>query len=207
MGLDISLYDGDQSAETPSLKYPDHYSNRGYLRSSYNNRGFNQVVGKLIGKDLYYIFDPIEPDYENDEEDAFYVPYPKEHLEQALDRAKEVLEELKEAPRIGMMTTSHNPFAKDHKWPNALEAMNIVKDFLEKEKEQAFSTLSGDFFLNKPLRVIAILPGKDFMGECMHIAYEYSEEIFQHYIQLAEIVIEFIENALTLKDPRIGWSA
>src|SRR5690349_4187817 len=76
MGLDIYLYDGnrnlhfneDENGKVPdkwwegdrskakSQKYPEHYCERTYLRSSYNGSGFDRVVGNLIDKDFYYIF-------------------------------------------------------------------------------------------------------------------------------------------------------
>jgi len=51
-GAEIS----EEQTEIDSEKYPDHMFKIGYMRSSYNSGGFNSVVKKIVGHDLYWLF-------------------------------------------------------------------------------------------------------------------------------------------------------
>lgn len=298
MGLDIYLYDGKNNIEEKSDKHPEHYCNKGYLRSSYNSGGFNSVVGSMIGKDLYYIFDPIENEYNEENEDSsWYVEYPKEHLEEALKRAKEVIYEIKNAPPYIVQTVMATDLYGDKPTPiqniddyQALQIFNLVRngekvtfkyEILENEilcyafipgvtetnnpcvhviykgedeidyncktipvcnkldglfknkinvtKKQAieifknhnekddsrigesnhsYRTKEGTFYLREPLKVYGFIPGVGILrNPAIHTIIKLQKEYLEHYVNQAEIVEEFIEKALTLDEPRIGWSS
>lgn len=293
MGLDISLYDWDKFVDEKSEKHPEHSCNKGYLRSSYNNSGFNNVVGTLIGKEMHYIFDPIEG--EEDEEGYLVHPvYSKEHLETALLRAMEVRDELAQALPFKTQTLSAgNVFDKTGFVPmhslHAFDAyvafkakltgqttdceeafthfnkdappiyavlegvdewntpafhivtkvwnepvvqtitcalshpgdctklrktvkkegvLSIFRDHEKDNQGKSYACYDGHFYLNKPLDAQAIVTGCDFLGQpALHVIHAVSEEYLHHYQKQADIIIEFIEKALTLKKPRIVWSA
>lgn len=201
MGLDIYLYNGEeQCEEVPSEKYSDHTCNKAYLRSSYNDSGFNSVVNNLIGKDLYYIFNPIESD------DSWIAPYSKDHLSMALSRAEEVYNELKEAPQIRVITESPTSLFSEHKNVTALDAVSIFKKESSRDNTgHSYSNGNGLFMMGSPIEVLAIVPGVGaFNLPSLHIIYKCD---LTYYIKMAEIVKEFIENALSLDDPRIAWSS
>jgi hypothetical protein len=46
----------EEQIEFDSDTYPEHMFKIGYMRSSYNSGGFNSVVSKLVGHDLYWLF-------------------------------------------------------------------------------------------------------------------------------------------------------
>lgn len=211
MGLDVYLTDGTESVEEKSDKYPEHYCNKGYLRSSYNSSGFNSVANQLIGKDMYYIFQPLEPSYtgnEEEDEDAFYVPYPKKHLKEALERAKEVIKEMKEAPPYRAMTVSaKNIFQQEDNVTTSSEALKIFQKELERNSQGGYQNREGYFFQGDPIEIVAAIPGIDtFNQPSVHLIYK-SEDGMKYYIEQAEIIREFIEKAISLEDPRIGWSS
>lgn len=71
-----------------------------------------------------------------------------------------------------------------------------------------YSNGKGDFFFDEPLEVLAIVPGTDtFERPVIHYVYEMEQGTIDHYVALAEVVEEFLETALRLDDPRIGWSS
>lgn len=292
MGLDIHLYDHNRVINEKSEKHPDHYCEKGYLRSSYNSSGFNSVVGNMIGKEMHYIFDPLD-DIETEDGDCISPIYPKEHLQGALLRAIEVRDELQHALPFKMETfSSVNIFDKvqyepirtmnpmmaydvfKQKWkketfPSESElfdyfneepfsvhavihgtgeknelsfhvvsklwnepfvqsfstslphatgekparcvghdgALSIFADH-EKDNRGNYSCFDGHFYLTHPLDVHGIVRGVDLFGKpALHLIYKVSDEYLDYYKQQADIIIEFIEKALTLEQPRIVWSS
>lgn len=237
MGLDIFLYDGKKEVNVKSDKYPEHYFHKGYLRSAYNDTGFNLFVNGLIGKDFYTIFEPVEPnDFSEDIKDKWtddewfdylHPVYPKEHLEGALLRVKEVIEELKTLPNYAIKTID---VYKDTPEMTKAEALKWI---VEREKEKGTYNYevrvpgngSGTAWVgfHSPMKVVALIPatgaseleigeignlfakvhGLDLSTRSVHVVYEV-EGLMDFYIAQAEICQEFIEYALTLKEPRIG---
>ena len=221
MGLDVYLLDGnkfntdvdetednymDAYIEEKSDKYPDNYNHKGYLRSSYNDSGYNRVVSNTIGKDLYYIFNPIFSESNNE---SYEIEPKKEELEKCLINAQEVLKELKSSREFGVINVSKNMFAPIMKNPPEKitneNVIKIVNEEYEKHKGSSYSNIKGDFFLDTPLEVVALIPGKDFLNrDTVFVVHKMSLE---YYIQETEIAIEFIEKALTLEQPIVHWSS
>ncbi|MGD9643992.1 MAG: hypothetical protein AB7V08_14840 [Elusimicrobiales bacterium] len=217
MGLDVYLYDGKtELGDVPSDKYPDHLFQKTYLRSSYNEAGFNSVVWALTGKEgLYYIFQPPQDEYE--------IPYSKEDLAACRGRALEVLEELKRARPLYVMTVGFNPFIpveryKDMTARKAVEVANKELDRVviceskgpesNRPKVIWYLTRDGHFFVSDPPKLVAAVPGVDALGmPAVHLVYEASDADKAWYIQATEIVVEFIDYAMTLDAPVLHWSA
>lgn len=225
MGLDVYLLDGakynidsdeneddgymDAYIEDPSDKYPEHGWNKGYLRSSYNDGGYNRVVGNLISKDLYYVFAPVL----DANDDSYQLRPTKEQLKECLERAQETLKELKVARPLGILSVHKNPFVdimKDK--PDEItkeDVINLVNKEYEKHSNSQFGSYSnakGDFFLNEPLKVVALIPGREelFNRDAVFAVYETD---LKYYLEASEVLIEFIEKALTLEVPIIHWSS
>lgn len=294
MGLGIRLYDGDTRIEENSDHYPMHDWEKGYLASAYASSSFNALVGKLLGKELYYIFDPL--DGEEDEYGEWVHPiYPKEHLEKALVRAKEVRDELSAMlpfnvssfshwkpletttlepiqpinssdayrtfserwqeyssnasmapfdwfdtnalPVYGAMlglNTDHAPtlfivtkkeretvvlsfpyaFGQDSmhrdlpQFSSNEDVLSIYFDHETDNPDKNYACHDGHFYLETPLLVHGVMTGADAFGKpALHLIHQVSEHFFREYQEQAVIVVEFIEKALTLEQPRIVWSA
>jgi len=206
MGLDVTLYDGNIPVYEPSSKYPKHMFQKGYLRSSYNDYGYNSVLRALTSKDLYYIFGDCVQDLLHGDSQMGSVS--KRALRDALGRAKEVLEELRTAPPF-IVKRFPGP------WPDRFEYTDDIVDAVVEEDAQIAQMMSkgldgeeggalysrrGVFFYGPLPKVKAIVPFKEgFAVVC--------QESIDWYIQATEIVIEFIEKALSLEDPAICWSS
>lgn len=225
MGLDVYVSYPDLAGEQKSDKYPEHMCNKSYLRSSYNEGGFNSVVGKLIGKDLYHIFGldwgGIEdaPGYvpwnEETEEGGHWIPTP-EHLVKCKERAEEVVAELAaiERPLATMHVTSYpeaDPLTAEQAIELTYKKLAERKAAIEKDGDKAkfwggsYSSREGFFCLDDPLAIIAIVTGKDVLGSpCVHVVHD--NKGFDHYTQMAEIVVEMIDTMLVHPGASVVWS-
>lgn len=182
-----------EQIEIPSRLHPKHLFKVGYFRSSYNEGGFNSVMGNVGLPDLYSIFP------EANLEKHQTVPDWKEAHKRcrfALNRFKEFLKSDKAKYRI---TFSHH-FNKGVE--SASKAFEIfTKKLAERKKTKdefySFSDRDGDFFLKDPLKVRAVIPGKrGRMFEGVYLIYEEEDDSYDWYFQALEIVNEAIEYVL-----------
>lgn len=201
MGLDVYLYDGEKGvAETPSAQHPKHLWNLAYLRSSYNSSGFNQVVFNLVGKDLYYVFEPNTEEYEV-----------RPDLSASAARATELAQELRAATPLRVLSVCHSPFGDIAKMKPE-DALRIVREEMAPREEGAdyggmrgsYSNINGDFFLDDPVDIIAAIPGVGPLGSPgVHLVYKSD---MAWYIAATDVLLEFIRNAQSLADPVLHWS-
>jgi hypothetical protein len=202
MGLDVYLYDGEQRpGDIDSATYPEHYFKKNYLRSSYNEGGINRVATNLIGKDLYWVFEPGDR-YE-------FTP----DWTACKTRAEQFLTELKvavDANPYRVTTVDHNHFSGVAK----VSAEQALQTFIaERQKHptdndffSSYSNGSGHFFMKEPLPVVAAIPGTGLLGSpCVHLVYK--DDSLNWYVEAAAIVIEFIDHAMTLNQPVLHWSS
>ncbi len=232
MGLDIYIIDlltNDElfhdiidEADNP---FPGHICHKQYLRSSYNNGGFNQTVGNLINQDLYTIFQ-YKDDYssyldENDEDSAWGWSPTIEQLKAARLRAIDVRDQL---------LAIENPFcaqtisATSYKKTETTDSINffeyghnaikIVNKEIESHKNKPnpyglnYSSSMGHFWLKDPLMITAAIPGKDIFGEpAITLIYNMTADNYKFYTDMAEIIILFIDHAITMRHPFITWSS
>jgi hypothetical protein len=208
MGLDVYLSDG--SSESPrswgegrvsSAIHPDHYFTPFYLRSSYNGSGFDRVVGEQIkGGTLWDIFAPC-----GDLSSGSVRPT-KTALREARANAVRVREEFTALSPVAADFVRRNPF--DTSEPTVTDgerAIAIYRQEAARERHDmgSYGNNNGDFYLDKPMKVRAAIPGTGFGGEGVYLIYEIETEF---YSQALDIVVEFIDNALTMKRPKIVWS-
>lgn len=204
LGLNDSYeIEGTICIEEPSKLYPDHYFKLGYFRSSYNDGGINSVLGKLMGKDLYYIFKPQE-DY------AF-----KPDWEQSLSICNEMIAELKSfLQRLGKYKISffgQKTFlwldvggAKTKSERAALEV--FLKEIeSKKDHDYNYSSMAGEFFMHSPLKVVAIIQAKNGIYAIYDGGGDEEDEKEEYvgywwYLQALEIVKETIEYVLSQPD-------
>lgn len=200
MGLsEYGEVDGKTGIENPSLKYPKHLCKIGYLRSSYNSGGFNNVCGNLIGMDLYAVFNP---------NDRYAFQLSAEEWKATRKRAVELLKRLKGVHPLRCMKVGLNPFKPGHGVKSPEEAMETMVTEIDKEKGfPEYSNIDGHFFLGeKGLEICGALPGFSSFGKapCVYLVYKTD---LSWYIQMAEIVVEFCEFGQKNPDVVIHWSS
>lgn len=203
--LGLGKWGGDEKntrkIEIPSEKYPDHYFKIGYLRSSYNEGGINNVLRHAIGKDLYDCFN------RNREDDYCFKP----DWLQAKQSTQAVLNEYRawKARNGGLwrcFDISHNQLGPYDKAPN--DEQEALACFLERHAEDvrkrgsedgAYSNIEGHFFYGKPLEIWALMPGwnRTFFGNqkwpCTYVVYKQDEPDGDWYEQALEIIVEMCE--------------
>lgn len=207
--------------DVPSERYPDHLFNRRYLRSSYNSDGFNNVVPEILGPtnegdrgSLYWIFEPMDRDWNNgDDKDPLTVEdIPK--LQECRKRASEIVDELATSDRLRVETVSPNMFNAPPQHSSD-DALRIYREHVAERPGVPvgwYSTMGGDLNVyGDGLRVVAAIPGRDtFGGPAVHLLFKARDEAFDSYLQSAEIVVEFIDEAIMLIERdgscAISWS-
>lgn len=189
-----------QKIELDSDIHPDHMFKIGYMRSSYNGGGINNVLHNLGLPDLYMIFDV---DLENPECQPDY--------EAALETVKEVLVELRNDDGYRVVSITPNLFS-GAKITSQMEALEMVKKEIgNKNNSASYSNLNGEFYLDEPLKVIGLLPGIDkVLGDrpCTYVVYK-TENGNKYYIEALEVVQEMLEFILAHEKPHefyMYWS-
>lgn len=184
--------------ELASGLHPKHLFKVGYFRSSYNEGGFNSVMGNAGLPDLYNIF----PEANLKEHEV--VPDWKEAHKRcrfALNRFKEFRQSDKAKFRV---TFCHHLGGVE----SAKKAFEIfAKELKEKKTSKdgfySYSNKDGDFFLEDPLKVRAVFPGRAHsMFEGVYLVYDDEDNSYDWYFQALEIVNETIEYVLA--HPRAG---
>lgn len=214
MGLDVYLNDGDERIEEPSNKYPDHLCNKGYLRSSYNPGGFNHYVGNLIGKELYWVFGDIL------NEDEYELHPNLVQLAAARNRAQQIVSELRQALPLSVVTIAADRSGRSGQPRSEREAQSLeiyreeVRQHNEafdkhpEAKSYDYSNAHGHFWFTEPLEVLAAIPGIDILGQpAVHLITKSDDENHEFYVQMADIVVEFLDRAIACDDPIIHWSS
>lgn len=219
MGLDVYLegdgigeqvWDDSKTDPERSRMFPDHYWRQNYLRSSYNEGGYNHVVGALIGKDLYWVFEPM---MHGDDEYEFEPT--KQELAECRRRAEQVERELAaiDETASGITFVSMNPFSKpdDYDAINSDEAaMKLYRETVAQHTpgpfgDSGFGNKSGEFYPSDPLTVRAFIHGKGPLGN--YGTYAIYDRDLSHYKQASTITLEFIDRAMSVDHPVIHWSA
>lgn len=204
----------DKKIERDSKKHPKHMFKIGYLRSSYNGGGFNNVCRRMLngkaGEGLYYIF-------EHDDKVCEFKP----DWEQALARAKEVRDALKaEDKGYDVFKVSANAF-KPSDVSDAKQARKIFEAELARRDGggmDSYSNVHGEFYLGKPIEVMGVIPGyEEFLGRnipCSYIVYKQGQEDpdrgVRWYIDALDVIIEMCEWAIKYKNKDklyMYWSA
>lgn len=196
--------------DVPSERYPEHLFNRRYLRSSYNGGGFNHAVPQLLATSgektyphergsLYWIFEPMGREWDGDEGGLTHDDIDK--LRACKARALGVVEELKKSDRLRVTTVSPNVFRSppQHTDDQALAMYRSRPRGTFDEDGSWWSNVEMDVF-GKGVTVLAAVPGKATLGEPgVHLIYKPdTDEAFDSYVQSAEIVAEFCDEAIAL---------
>lgn len=195
MGLDIYLKGG---TKTKSVTNPEHLCTPSYLRSSYNDAGFNQVVESLIGESLYSIFCPPDGEYNWSPTD--------DELRAAHARALNVAQRLRGAR--GLRAVEIGDYFGDTVKSSAQALALVEKALAESEAKQgipmrSYSSRDGHFYLDG-LEIVAAIPGRGVLGgRATYLVYKAD---LTWYVETALITAEFCEHALEIPKRRITWS-
>lgn len=211
------------SRDVPSERYPDHLFNRRYLRSSYNDGGFNHAVPDFLATtssgtrypdhegSLYWIFEPMGREWDGDEGTltADDVPKLAECRARALDVAERLrkVDPLRVAEEGNVFTTPRMKPADFLAW---YRKQQVEREALPSPFGGGYSTRDGTVFgFDKGLEVLAVTVGIGTLGEPAALVVYRSEHV-ESYIQSAEIVAEFCDEAVMLIERdgscTISWS-
>lgn len=209
MGLDVWL-EGPEGTDTdlPSERHPDHLFRIGYWRSSYNEAGFNHVVGDRIGLTLWDFGGPEDPDV-----NYLTTPDWEGIIEDAAQAKRDLQDWALTHPNIGVTTESPlNMFEEVHPELTQAEAMEVYSKVVADRKDgdfPSFSNKDGSFFLNG-LKVLACIRGTDvFNKPAIHMVFEQPEDYLDFYLAALDIIGETAEWVLNQPNPeayQLGWS-
>lgn len=184
--------------EENSTLYPEHMFKIGYFRSSYNGGGINRVLanmglptlGDIMGAEDEYVFQP--------------------NWKKALDNVESVIEQLKTNGAYRVEAISGNWF-KDNGIKSEAQALEVFMKEMEGHKgaDYGYSNANGHFYMNDPIKVLALIPGKQtILGE-RDCTYVVTESDNTWYIQALEIVketIQYVLNSETEEQYYLHWS-
>lgn len=192
--------------DVPSERYPDHLFNRRYLRSSYNNSGFEGAVPDMVGKQhgLYWVFETVRgsEEYETALTEAS-VPA----LEEAKARALQVAEELRTCDPLRTYSSSCHIGPAEHMWSEPPTEDRVLAWYRQEKEENAeryadggYSNAKGNVFgFAQGMEVLAATVGCDVLGRpAAVLVFRLGKEAHESYVQSAEIVAEFCEEAIEL---------
>jgi hypothetical protein len=195
--------------DVPSARHPGHLFNRRYLRSSYNGGGFNRAVPDFVGEDhgLYWIFEPMGREWDGDE--GTLTEADVAELRECKTRAEQVAAELRACDPLRVTATTTMVGSAEHMWSNWPTEDQVLAWYREEKAKhtdkpspfsEGYSNAKGDVLgFTKGLEVLAATVGRDILGQpCAVLVYRASGEAFDSYVQSAEIVAEFCDEAISL---------
>lgn len=197
----------ETQTDVPSERHPDHLFNRRYLRSSYNNGGFESAVPDMVGENhgLYWIFEPVRLDdqYEVELTEAS-IPA----LETAKSRALQVADELRACDPLRTCDATAMVGPQDHLWSDWPSEDQVLTWFREERERHAaspfgdggYSNAKGTVFgFDRGMEVLALTAGRGVLGGPAAIAvFRLDDEVKQSYVASAEITAEFCDEAIGL---------
>lgn len=195
LGLDVHGYDNNNKKriEINSKLDPDHIFKIGYFRSSYNSNGLNRVLSNMGIYDLNDIFEP-------DDECSFQPDWAI-----ALETCDKAIKDLESKGNYRCFEISDNMFSPSE-CNSEKQAMDIFLSEKTKESDDSrifhnYSNINGSFYLDGPLKVLAIIPGnKIFMNSKNKCSYIIVDDDNDWYITALKIVKETIEWVLKQDD-------
>lgn len=196
--------------ELDSTKHPDNMFKIGYMRSSYNGAGINSILQDAIGKDLYYIFD------QGNVQTANGIVSWTDSLQLCKEVTQEFQEYVDQTHGFDVMEIPTNFFSVGSN-PEINAPRAAMDAFLEefnrdnKPFEGGYSNAKGDFFLNSPIEVYALIDGWTSHIKEVPVVYAITKRKhgYDFYFEALEIVQEMIEWVLAQKDPEnyyFRWS-
>ncbi len=207
MGLDIYLKWKGMTKKDKEARYTGfaNAGSVGYLRSSYNEGGFNSWAKRYIeGKDFYYIFQP------KDTGDA-WIPTPEEWDEMA-KRAEEALQLALKAKDLPYLIGVHFFIDTFETEADCLKAY-LEDEALHKGRPEGspgfewYSNHKGEFFMEKSPTVMAVMNCKNVIGgKEVVLVCKPEKETHQYYIDLLTNDVPSFIKLGKEKNAKIEWS-
>lgn len=208
MGLDVYLVEAEgtdhenpwdiETHTVPSEKHPDHLFSKTYLRSSYNDGGFNRTIYNNIGITLEDIFEPCT----RSEVDVYALQPTEMELFMCRENANNAYKKFMNSDKVKAVSVSDLSDGAT----TLEEAMELYRQEI-KSGYNGFSSYSnqhGMFFIKDPAKVRAIIPGQTMTGRMgVHVLMDMETAFYE---QAFEVLIEFIDHALTMTKPTLLWS-
>ena len=202
MGLDIYLKWKGQNKKDKDNQIIG-FANKGeagYLRSSYNDSGFNNWAKRYIsGKDFYWIFGQAG--------ESDIAPTPEE-WDTISKRADEALQEAKKAVNMPMLIRVggyHDVFQNENA---ILRAFKEHNDRQHPDDFDWYSNHEGEFFFGKNSpTVLAVMTCKGYIGDKdIVLVCKPDEDTHKYYIDLLEKDVPAFIKLGKEKNARIVWS-
>lgn len=196
--------DGKKRVEENSAKYPDHYFKMGYFRSSYNASGIEGILRNMGLPTLTWVFDR-----ENSEEYCFLPDW-----KIAKERIQILREQFGEQDPYRVAHVSQNIFVESGVTSEA-QALDIFKKELERKKDQPegfgnYTNRDGEFYIDEPLQVVAMIPGKYKIFrevDCVYIITKSDNTWYENALEIVEETIDWVLSQEDQEKYRIHWSA
>lgn len=214
MGLDIYLRWRDQTEAETRAQYTGFETTGavGYLRSSYNDGGFNAWCARMLGEGgYYYIFDYVE-DAERqvgvgEDGDSIVGFFPDWDASRA--RCRALLQRARELDNLFVIPVrlkTHRPPATEY--PSADDVLAFYRQQIAQPHQfEAWSAWYGDVHANEPLTVRAVLQTKPALaGFPGTLPFDIAlicegDDPHRYYINSLEQCLAFID----LGEQKHGW--
>lgn len=188
--------------EVASRAYPGHLFNRRYLRSSYNASGFDRIVPTLLGDPNVTLEGLFAPVHQPDRYETVLAAKHVDGLREVAKRALGVASMLSACNPLITGTTGPLIGSAEHLWdrlPDESQVLEWAREELAKEKHtfHSYETAKGSIY-GDGLEVVAITAGQSYRRPVAIYVYRMSQEALDTYVQSAEIVAEFCEEAIDL---------
>lgn len=206
--------------QVPSQVKADHLFNRRYLRSSYNESGFNRAVPDMVGQEhsLYWIFEPVRLD---DQYEIELTTGSLPALAEAKERALQVAQEIRESDPIRATDAGGMIGPAEHMWHSLPSPEQVLDWFREEQADHkqklanyakegkeppewivdgGYTNAKGHILgFTKGLEILAATAGVNVLGQPTAILiYRLPEETRQDYVDSALITAEFCQEAMDL---------
>jgi len=229
MGLDIYLGDNLEALDNE----PEFSMNSAYLRSSYNEYGFNNAVPVLTGdSDATFntVFSEVLDGAREEDGQYWLGAYSLEALRRAKDKALDVVQKIKAAEPIMAETINfaslglspnHNGVEFQETDTSALEPHDKAVNLYLREQEKHWTedlqnemprySRGQGIFWHDGLEVLAAIKTHYYGYPAVSLIYRQTEEWKQHYVMAAEAAVRFIARAISIiqtnKEVELDWSS
>lgn len=184
--------------EEDSKKYPEHMFKVGYFRSSYNGAGINRILSNMGLPTLDDIF----------EVDGQY--HVKPNWKKALENVDFVLAELYSKPAYRVEAISGNIFRETSVRSEAQALQIFLNQSNDKNNLQHnYSSAEGHFYFSEPVKVLALIPGKQtILGErdCTYMVTESDNKWYIESLEIVKETIEYVINSEMEEQYYLHWS-
>lgn len=214
MGLDIYLDWDGKTEDDRTAQYrahtPELYASAGYLRSSYNDSGFNSWARRMSIPTFYDLFgcegEPPGPGWREERDERYDENVSRfwPDWQASRNRAVAALAQFETLPKFDVIR-GHTPM-------KVFKTADIIPAFMQHRASwderpddwEAYSNREGMFFARNQPTVYALMWEQREWGPPLPVMIVADDHTY--YRSVIEAVIGFIDLALTKPNPRMSWS-